>query len=133
MRVLWPDGSFLRRFLTPELMRELDLFQHQAKGDKQVVTEIADDEGFEEVKNTLLRSVGMGSIPVIEVIDVDHGQSGTLLLRHDHEGRDLQLGYAERTLEHVHRLWGRAVVLETVLDGKQVELQFDDDGFSKKP
>jgi stage V sporulation protein R len=35
--------------------------------------------------------------------------------------------YAERTLRYVHRLWGRAVHLETVMDDKQVVLTFDGD------
>ena len=126
------DTSFLRRFLTPELMRDLDLFQHQSRGRQQVVSDVSDDEGWEQVKDTLLRSVGMGSVPVIKVVDVDHGHNGTLLLKHDHEGRDLELGYAERTLEHLYRLWGRDVVVDTVLGGRAVELRFGEDGFSQR-
>ena len=123
------DVSFLRRFLTPERMRELDLFQHRPEGDERVVAEVADDEGWERIKATLLKNVGMGSIPVIKAVDVDHSQSGAMLLEHYHEGRDLELGYAERTLEHLHQLWGRGVVLGTVLGGEAAELVFDDDGF----
>jgi stage V sporulation protein R len=35
------DASFLRRFLTEELMREMDLFQYQAKGNDLVVSEVS--------------------------------------------------------------------------------------------
>jgi len=126
------DVSFLRRFLTPELMRDLDLFQHQSEGGNRVVAEVSDDEGWEQIKDTLLKNVGMGSIPVIKVVDVDYRHSGTLLLRHYHDGRDLHLTYAEHTLEHIYQLWGREVVLETLLSDKAVELRFTDEGFSQR-
>lgn len=113
------DISFLRRFLTVDLMRELDLFQHEKRGKERVITKVSDDESWNDVKNTLLQGVGMGSIPSIKIEDGDHGARRTLYLKHDHDGRDLQLEYAERTLEHVRKLWGREVVLETVVNGRR--------------
>ena len=50
-----------------------------------------------EVKETLIKNVGANSIPVIKVEDADFGQNRTLYLKHDHDGRDLQLEYAEKT------------------------------------
>jgi stage V sporulation protein R len=63
--------------------------------------------------------VGTGSIPVIKVEDADFGRNRTLYLKHYHDGRDLQLEYAERTLKHVAVLWEREVALETSLNGKR--------------
>ena len=77
--------------------------------------------------NTLLASVGMGSIPTIKIEDADHGGRRTLYLKHEHDGRDLQLEYAERTLEHVRKLWGREVVLETVVNGRRSLLRMQGD------
>jgi stage V sporulation protein R len=37
------------------------------------------------------------------------------------------MDYADRTLRYIHRLWGRAVHLETILDDKQVVVTFDGD------
>jgi len=113
------DASFLRRFLTVDLMRDLDLFQHEKRGKERVVTKVADDEHWNEVKQTLLAGVGMGSIPSIKVEDADHGGRRTLYLKHEHDGRDLQLEYAEKTLEHVRNLWGKEVVLETIVNGRR--------------
>lgn len=121
------DVSFLRRFLTEDLMRELDLFQHEKRGKDRVVTKVSDEESWQSVKNTLLQSVGMGSIPSITVVDADHGGRRNIYLRHEHEGRDLQLEYAERTIEHVRSLWGRDVVLETVLNGRKSLLKMVND------
>jgi stage V sporulation protein R len=127
------DVSFLRRWLSERLVRELDLFRAEPKGDDLVISHVADEEGWREVKQTLLRSVGMETVPVIRVEDADFGHARTLLLTHAHDGRDLQLEYAERTLAFVHRLWGRDVVLETVVNGKKTALTYTDRGFAAKP
>ncbi len=121
------DASFLRRFLTEELMRELDLFQHEKRGKDRVITKISDEESWQQVKNTMIANVGMGSIPVIKVEDADHGGKRSLYLKHEHDGRDLQLEYAERTLNHVLKLWGKNVVLETIVNGKKSLLRMQGD------
>jgi stage V sporulation protein R len=121
------DTSFLRRFLTVDLMRELDLFQHEKRGDDRVVTKVADDESWMDIKDNLIKSVGTGSLPVIKIEDADFGKNRTLYLKHYFEGRELQLDYAEATLKHVKALWEREVVLETELGGRKVILKFDGD------
>jgi stage V sporulation protein R len=126
------DVSFLRRFLTEELMRELDLFQYQPRGDDLVITETSDEESWRDVKETLLKSVGTGQIPVIKVEDADYGSNRVLYLRHYHDGRDLQLEYASKTLSYLYQLWGRTVVLETQLNHKTVWFSFSDRGFAVK-
>ncbi len=124
------DASFLRRYLTEELMREMDLFQYQVRGGDLVVDKVSDEEGWSEVKQTLIANVGTNSIPVIKVEDADFGHNRTLCLKHHHDGRDLHLEYAEKTLRYVQRLWGREVLLETTFQGKRSQLCYNDRGFS---
>jgi stage V sporulation protein R len=120
------DASFLRRFLTVDIIRELELFQHEKRGKDRIITKVADDEGWEEIKENLIKNTGMGSIPVIKIDDADFGKNRTLYLKHYHDGRDLLLEYAERTLRHIRALWEREVVLETVLNGKRSLLKMQD-------
>ena len=40
--------------------------------------------------------------------------------------------YAEKTLAYVHRLWGREVALESVVNGKRTILTYGERGFSAK-
>ena len=127
------DVSFIRRFLTEELMREMDMFQYEPRGDEMVVSKVSDKDGWREVKETLLKSVGMGTIPVIKVEDADYGHVRALYMKHYHDGRDLQLEYAERTLSYIHQLWGHEVILETAVNGKKALLSYSDKGFSTKP
>jgi len=126
------DVSFLRRHLTENLMRELNLFEYETKGEDLVVSKVADQDGWRQVKETLLINIGMGGNPVIKVSDSDYGQNRTLYLVHSHDGRDLQIEYAEKTLSYVYRLWQRDVALETVISGKRTLLLYNDRGFSTK-
>lgn len=121
------DQSFLRRFLTRELMDELHLFQHERRGKERVVTKLSDEENWKDVRDNLIKNVGTGSIPVIKVEDADFGRNRTLYLKHYHDGRDLQLEYADHTLKHVSQLWEREVVLETSINGKGSLLKISGD------
>lgn len=112
------DRSFLRRFLTEDIMRQLDIFQHEKRGKERVITKVSDEESWKDVKETLIKNVGMGSFPRIFITDADYGKNRTLYLKHEHDGRDLQLEYAEKTLEHSRTLWGRDCVLETTVNGR---------------
>ncbi len=126
------DASFLRRHLTERLIRELDLFQHDTRGEDLVVTKVADTESWRDVKQVLLQNVGMATVPVIKVDDADFGGNRTLYLVHAHDGRDLQLASAEKTLAYVHQLWQHEVALETLSAGKRTLLTYDERGFSTR-
>ena len=126
------DNSFLRRHLTEKLIRDLHLFEYETRGDQTIVQNVADETGWRNVKETLLKNAGMNSFPVIKVEDADFGHNHTLYVVHYHDGRDLQLEYAEKTLAYLNQLWGGEVVLETALDGKRYLLIYNDGGFSTK-
>lgn len=125
------DTSFLRRFLKPEMMRKLDLFEYRGgRGGDVTVSRVSDEENWRNVKDTLIRNTGMNGIPVIKIVDSDYRANRHLLMRHSFDGRELQLEYAERTLRYVYDLWGRPVHLETKLDGTTRMLGFDGESFS---
>jgi stage V sporulation protein R len=126
------DVSFLRRFLTEDLMREMDMFEYQPKGGELVISKVSDEEHWHEVKETLLKNVGMGSIPVIRIEDADYRHNRQLYLKHEYDGRDLQAEYAEKTLAHLYQLWERDVWLETRLSNRKVCWGYGEDGFVQK-
>jgi stage V sporulation protein R len=126
------DSSFLRRFLDEKLMRSLGLFEFGSKKNEMVVTEVADEAGWEKIKQTLVSSVGMGSIPVIKVEDADFEGMRTLLLAHAFDGRELDMENCEKTLAHAHRLWGRTIALRTVVAGNESLLVYDGQGLETR-
>jgi stage V sporulation protein R len=127
------DASFIRRYLTEDLIRELNLFEYQSRAGDQVVARVADADNWRAIKETLIRNVGTGTVPVINIEDADYNNNRVLFLRHHHDGRDLQLEYAEKTLRYLHMIWGREVVLGTEINGKPSLLSFSDDKLLIKP
>ena len=116
------DVSFLRTYLTEEDCRELNLFSYSTKPKDEGVTidEISDEDGWKKAKETLIQSVSGGSIPVIYVDEVE--QNGTLILRHEYDGRSLDINHAEKVVSHVKHLWNDKVKLFTVLEEELWEI-----------
>ena len=121
------DVSFIRNYLTESLVEDLHLYLFGADRDQVVVK----TRHWEEVRAQLVASLVHAGIPVIEVEDGDFHRRGELYLIHRHEGIDLDLPYAERTLQHVRTLWGRPVHLETQSAGRRLVLTYDGQAHSK--
>ncbi|MDP9364850.1 MAG: SpoVR family protein [Chloroflexota bacterium] len=103
------DISLIRNELTKELVEDLDLYLYRRVGDELVIT----DKDWEAVRDRLVTDLTGYGFPIIAAVDGDHEGRRELLLRHEWTGKPLDLPYARHTLEHVHRLWGRTVWLET--------------------
>lgn len=120
-RTVDDDVSFIRNYLTEDLVAELHLYVYGPEQDQVVVK----SRGYQAVRDRLVRDLSHGGIPVIHVDDGDFNHRGELYLIHRHEDLDLDLPYAERTLQYVHRLWGRPVHLETVSEKRRIVLTYD--------
>jgi stage V sporulation protein R len=114
------DIAFVRQYLTEEICQELNLFSWSEKKDAYTIDEISDEEGWKGVRTHMCNSIADAKLPVIKVEEIM--MDGTLVLRHDHDGRDLELDYADRTVEHSKFLWGKNVVLHTIIEGDPWEI-----------
>jgi stage V sporulation protein R len=103
------DVSLVRNYLTKELVADLDLYLYEQREDELVVVE----KDFETIRDALVDSLVNHGHPRIVVADGDYAGNRELYLRHEWEGQGLDLAHAEKALEHVQRLWGRRVHLET--------------------
>ncbi|MFD1178440.1 SpoVR family protein [Paenibacillus puldeungensis] len=121
VRELDSDLSFLRSYLTRDLVRELDLYIFEKQGPEWKIT----DKTWENIRDQLVASRVNGGSPYIVVQDGDYLRAGELLLKHQYEGIELDLKYLEHTLPHVYRLWGRTVHLETVVEEKRALFTYD--------
>ena len=113
-RELERDESFIRKYLTFDLIREMNLFQYDERENYYVISEVADEEGWKKIRNTLASSVGMGGIPIIKIVDTSK-KDHILCLEHEFDGRELELNYTAETLKYLVDLWGGTVQLKTVL------------------
>ncbi|MCG0278401.1 MAG: SpoVR family protein [Thermanaeromonas sp.] len=121
VRSLETDVSFLRNYLTKELVEELDLYLYERVGGEWVVVE----KDWEKVRDTFVSHLLNCGHPYIVVDDADYDRRGELYLKHYYEGLELDVPYLEKALQHVYLLWGRPVHLETVVDGKKTVFSYD--------
>ena len=125
------DVSFLRNYLTRDLVRDLELhvFKHEGEDVK------SDEADWQEVRDMLVASMTNFGHPYLQVEEGNYEGRGELYIKHVYEGQELDLKYAERTMPYVYRLWGRPVHVETVLEDKPHLLTFDGsgEGITKRP
>lgn len=120
------DPSFLRKYLTESLVKRLDLYTYQREegpdGEEAWVVQTTD---WEAVRDEMVDGMTNFGVPIIRVEDGDYQRRGELYLKHAHDGKDLDIDYTERVLRAVHRLWGRPVHLETVLEEAPTRLSYN--------
>ena len=114
------DESFLRQYLTQEDCEEMNLFSYSLKRENYVVDNVSDEAGWKKVKDNLITQVGSNTIPVIYVESIDSGD--LLVLHHEHDGRDLEIEYAEKVVDHVSSVWCGPVKLMTILEDEPFEI-----------
>ena len=115
------DVSFLRNYLTEDLVKELDLYLYRKEGDEWVIVE----KDWRKVRDGIVGSMTNFGYPYLVIDDADYHRNSELYIKHLFEGQEMDLSYAEKTLGYVYQIWGRAVHLETVFDEKRVLLSFD--------
>jgi stage V sporulation protein R len=126
VRELDNDVSFLRNYLTEELVEDLDLFVFELVDEEEwTVTE----KRWEKVRDQLVANMTNFGFPYIVVADGDYKDNRELYLKHLYEGTELDRRYAEKTLEHVYKLWGKTVYLETMVDEEKTVWSFDGEDF----
>lgn len=121
VRELDNDVSFLRNYLSEDLVKDLDLYLYKKEGDEWVIVE----KNWEKVRDGIVASLTNFGYPYLVVDNGDYRGNRELYIKHLFEGQELDLIYAEKTLQHVYVLWGRPVHLETVYDGKRILLSYD--------
>ena len=130
VRKLYNDVTFIDEFFTEEFCRENKFFSfgfNERSGNWEI-----ESREFKKVKDKILFRLTNFGNPFILVEDGNFENRTELLLRHHHEGVDLQLDQARDTLAALARVWKRPVNLLTRIDGKGKMLRFDGRDHSEK-
>ncbi len=114
------DESFIRQYLTQEDCEELELFSYSLHKDEYKVDDVGDEQGWKNIREDLIKQVGGNSIPIIMIDGID--DSNVLCLIHEHDGRDLELNYADAVVQHISNLWGDVVKLDTIIEDEPFEI-----------
>ena len=128
VREVESDISFIRNYLTKDLVLREDMYLFQKQGrDYKIV-----DKEWEGVRDQLVSMRVNGGFPYITVNDGDYLKNNELYLKHWFEDIELDLKYLEKVLPYVYQLWGRPVHMESVLEGKAVLFSYDGKSVSRK-
>lgn len=123
------DVSFIDEFFTPEFCERQQLFTYKFNprtGRNEIET-----RDFMDIKNKLLTQLSNFGSPVIEVESGNFQNRGELLLRHVHQGVDLDFGYASDTLRNLFALWKRPVNITSRQEDQNITLSFDGKEFKQ--
>ncbi|WP_273122888.1 SpoVR family protein [Bacillus weihaiensis] len=128
VREIESDISFIRNYLTKDLVMREDMYLFQKQGrDYKVV-----DKEWEAVRDQLVSMRVNGGFPYITVNDGDYLRNNELYLKHWFEDIELDLKYLEKVLPYVYQLWGRPVHMESILEDKAVLFSYDGKSISRK-
>ena len=110
------DETFIKAYLNQELCSELNLFSFsldQTQGANRI-RNISNEEGWQTVRDDLIKNVGLNSVPVVLVKELR--KDGTLVLEHQHDGRDIELSEANKVFERINDLWSGEVKFTTIIE-----------------
>ncbi|MGD6975461.1 SpoVR family protein [Bacillus altitudinis] len=128
VREIESDISFIRNYLTKDLVMREDLYLFQKQGrDYKVI-----DKEWKAVRDQLVSMRVNGGFPYLTVMDGDYLKNNELYIKHWYEGIELDLKYLEKVLPYLYQLWGRSVHIESVLEGKEVMFSYDGKGVHRK-
>jgi stage V sporulation protein R len=130
VRKLYNDITFIDEFFTLEFCVEQKFYSlgfSERSGNWEIMS-----REFKKVKDQLLRMLTNRGQPVIVVEDGNFENRSELLLRHIHEGIDLDAGQARDTLRNTAKLWTRPVSLLTRVEGKGKLLRCEDGTLSER-
>lgn len=113
VRRLETDASFLRNYLTEELVEKLGLIRFAEDGRYYVVQTTE----WEKIRDGLINDL-TDRFPDIQIVDKNYDNKGELYLKHNHNGKDLKKHDAIKVLKHLRELWKRDVYLETYYNNK---------------
>ena len=114
------DESFIRTYLNKELCEDLNLFSYSKKKKEWTIDDISDEDGWKQIRSDLIKNVGLNSLPNIYIKDLKKDQ--TLVLEHEHDGRDLDLDYAHNVCDHLLDLWGDDFKFYTIIEEEPFEI-----------
>jgi Uncharacterized conserved protein len=125
------DVSFLRKYLTKKLVRDLDMYTYKMEEVDGELAWVVQENDWRKVRDALVDSMTNFGSPVVKVEDGDYRRHHELYLKHYFDGKPLDTDYTARTLRNSQFLGGQPVHLETVVDDDRVLLSYDGESFEQ--
>jgi stage V sporulation protein R len=124
------DISFIRNYLTQDIVDKLKLFAYVVKYDKSREEYIeVESTRVDDVVEHLISEMYDYRAPVIEIV---HASESGLELEHKSTNHGtLDLKHTQKVLQYLHDVWGGVIDIKTIDDkGAITHLTYDEMGFS---
>lgn len=129
VRKLYNDVTFIDEFLTEDFCIRNKMFVY--KLNKETNRFEVDTRDFKAIKAQLLFQLTNFGQPIIKIENANFENRGELLLRHVHEGLDLQPNYMDATMKNLNLVWKRPVNIITLMDNEPQLFRFDGKEYTK--
>ena len=116
------DWFWMMNYLTPELVNDLNLYVYAYRETPEAHQLVRTKHDAKQVRDLIVSSFAHSHIPKVEIENINYEDAGKMLLEHRHAGADLQLNYAQKTMAHIHTLWGRDCILRTIINKKTMNI-----------
>ncbi len=130
IRKIYNDVTFIDEFLTEDFCVRNKMFVY--KLNKETNRFEVNTKDFKAIKAQLLFQLANFGQPIIKIEDANFENRGELLLRHVHEGLDLQPNYMDATMKNIFLLWKRPVNMITMMDNEPQLFRFDGNDYTKR-
>lgn len=120
-RLVHNDETFIKKYLDYDLCKELNLFSFSFQKRESVhrIDKVSGEDSWRTIRDDLISNIGLNSAPVVYVHKLE--KDGTLVLKHEHDGRDLELAEANRVFDHINVLWSGGVKFTTIIEEEEWE------------
>lgn len=129
IRKIYNDVTFIDEFLTEDFCVRNKMFVY--KLNKETGKFEVDTRDFKAIKAQLLFQMTNFGQPIIKIENANFENRGELLLKHVHEGLDLQPNYMDATIQNLYKIWKRPVNMLTIMDNEAQLFRFDGNEFTK--
>ncbi|MDD0853128.1 SpoVR family protein [Halobacteriovorax sp. GB3] len=123
------DITFIDEFFTEEFCQRQKLFTY--KYNPRTGRNEIDSRDFQEIKSKLLSQLTNFGTPLIEVESANFQNRGELMLKHVHQGVDLDINYAADTMRNIYKIWKRPVNIHTIVEEASVAYSFNGKEFQQ--
>lgn len=121
------DITFLDEYFTEEFCQRQQIFTYKFNprtGRNEIET-----RDFQAIKSKLLQQLTNFGQPLIEIESSNYNNRGEMLLRHVHQGVDLDLSFAADTMKNIYYIWKRPVNIATITEDKEYIYVYDGESF----
>ena len=129
----YTDWFFVQDFLTPELVDDLKMYIYVMQETPNTYDFVRTKHTAQEVAKLIIDSFAHSHIPKIEIVNGNGDDAKKMYIVHRHSGADLNIEYASHTMKHIHDIWGREIILETIIDDKEIRFKVNREGIFQRP